>query len=72
MRLHRSINSLLYLLIQLVAKESKAIENNAGIRRFFVLFLDKRYLSQVIHFNIFLHYFHFFLFLAHVKGLGRA
>ena len=38
MRLHRFINSLLYLVIQLVAKENKAKENNAWIRRFFVLF----------------------------------
>ena len=51
MRSHRFINSLLYLVIQLVANESKAKENNAGIRSFFVLFLDKRYISQVIHFN---------------------
>ena len=47
MRLHWFINSLLYLVIQLVAKE-----NNAGIRRFFVLFLDKHYIPQVIHFNV--------------------
>ena len=46
MRSHRFINSLLYLVIQVVAKESKAKENNAGIRRFFVLFLNKRYISQ--------------------------
>ena len=52
MRSHRFINSLLYLVIQLVAKESKAKENNAVIRRFFVLFLDKRFISQVFHFNI--------------------
>ena len=51
MRSHRFINSLLYLVIQLVAKESKAKENNAGIRCLFVLFLEKRYISQVIHFN---------------------
>ena len=41
MRSHSFINSLLYLVIQLVAKESKAKENNAGIRRVFILFLDK-------------------------------
>ena len=35
----------LYLVMQLVAKESKANESNAGIRRFFVLFLDKKYIS---------------------------
>ena len=45
------INSLLYLVFQLVAKESKAKENNAGIRYLFVLFLEKRYMSQVIHFK---------------------
>ena len=52
MRSHRFINSLLYLVIQLVAKESKANENNARDRRFFVLFLDKRHVSQVIHFKL--------------------
>ena len=51
MRSHRFINSLLYLVIQLEAKESKAKEDNAWIRCFFVLFLDKRYISQVIHFK---------------------
>ena len=51
MRSHRFINSLLYFVIQLVVKESNARENNAGIRRFFVLFLDKLYISQVIHFE---------------------
>ena len=39
------------MVIQLVAKESNANENNAGIRRLFVLFLDKHYISQVIHFK---------------------
>ena len=53
MRSHRFINSLLYLVIQLVAKESKAKENNAGIMSFVVLFLDKSYISQVIHFKHF-------------------
>ena len=48
---HRFINSLLYLVIELVAMGSKANENNAGNRRFFVLFLDKCYISQVIHFK---------------------
>ena len=52
MRLHRFINSLLYLEIQLAAKESKAKENNAGIWCLFVLILEKRNISQVIHFNI--------------------
>ena len=52
MRSHRVVDGLLYLVIQLVAKESKAKENNAGIRCLFVLFLEKRYISQVIHFNI--------------------
>ena len=51
MRSHKFINSLLYLIIQLVAKESRANENNGGIRCFFVLFIDKRCISQVIHFN---------------------
>ena len=51
MRSHRFINSLLYLVIQLVTKESKAKENNARIRCLFVLFIDKRYISQVIHFK---------------------
>ena len=50
MRSHRFINSLLYLVIQLVAKESKAKEN-VGIGCFFLLFLDKRYISQDIHFK---------------------
>ena len=51
MRSHRFINSLFYLVIQLVAKESNAKENNVGTRCLFVLFLDKRYVSQVIHFK---------------------
>ena len=51
MRSHKFINSLLYLIIQLVVKESRANENNGGIRCFFVLFIDKRYISQVIHFK---------------------
>ena len=51
MRSHKFINSLLHLTIQLVAKESKANENNRGIRCFFVLSIDKRYTSQVIHFK---------------------
>ena len=51
MRSHKFINSLFCLVIQLVAKGSKAKENIAGIRRFFFLFLDKRYISQVILFN---------------------
>ena len=46
MRSHRFINSLLYLMIQLVAKESRANENNGGIRCLFVLFIDKRYISR--------------------------
>ena len=48
MRSHEFINTLLYLIIQLVAKESRAYENNGWG---FVLFIDKRYLSQVIHFK---------------------
>ena len=51
MRSHRFIYSLSYLVIQLVTKESKAKENNAGIRCLFVLFLEKRYISQVIQFK---------------------
>ena len=51
MRSHRFINSLLYLVIQLVAKESRAKENTGGIGCFFVLFLDRRYISRVIHFG---------------------
>ena len=51
MRSHALINSLLYLVIQLVAKESKVKENNAEIRRFFVIFLDQRHISQIIHFK---------------------
>ena len=51
MRSDRFINSLLYFVIQLVAKESKAKENNAGIKCLFVLFLEKRYMSQVFHFK---------------------
>ena len=52
MRSHKFINSLLYLIIPLVAKESRANENNGGIKCFFVLFIDKCYLSQVIHFKL--------------------
>ena len=52
MRSHRIINSLLYFVIQLVAKESKAKENNERITHFSVLFIDKCYISQVIHFNM--------------------
>ena len=52
MRSHKFINSLLYLIIPLVAKESRANENNGGIKCFFVLVIDKRYISQVIHFNM--------------------
>ena len=44
MRSHRFVNSPLHLIIQLVAKESRAEENNRGIRCFFVLFIDKRYI----------------------------
>ena len=51
MRSHRFINSLLYLVIMLVAKECKTKEKNAEIGRFFILFIDKRYISQVIHFE---------------------
>ena len=51
MRSHKFINSLLYLIIPLVAKESRASENNGGIKCFIVLFIDKRYISQVILFN---------------------
>ena len=51
MRSHKFINSLLYLIILLVAKESRANENNGGIRCFFVLFIDKPYISQDIHFK---------------------
>ena len=46
MRSHKFINSLLYLIIQLVAKESRANENNREIRCFFILFIDKRYISH--------------------------
>ena len=52
MRSHRFTSGLLSLVIQLTAKESKAKENNEGIMLFFVLFLDKRYISQVIQFNL--------------------
>ena len=48
MRLHKFIKSLLYLKIPLVAKESRANENNGGIKCFIVLFIDKRCISQVI------------------------
>ena len=51
MRSYKFMNSLSYLIIQLVAKESRANENNGGIRCFFVLFIDKPYISQDIHFN---------------------
>ena len=40
MRSHRFMNSLLYLVIQLMAKESKAKENNAGTRLFIALFIE--------------------------------
>ena len=50
---HRFKNSLLCLVIQLVGKKSNAKENNAGIRLFFFLFLEKRYISHVIHFNVY-------------------
>ena len=52
MRSHKFINSLLLLMIRLVAKESRANENNGGIKCFFVLLIDKRYIFQVIHFNL--------------------
>ena len=52
MRSHKFINSLLYLIIPLVAKESRANENNGGIKCFFALFIDKRYIFQVIHFKV--------------------
>ena len=48
MRSHKFINSLLYLEVQLMAKESNA-KKHWGIRCFFVLFIDNRYMSQVIH-----------------------
>ena len=51
MRSHKFINSLLYLIIQLLTNESRANGNNGGIRCFFVLFIDKRYISHVIHFK---------------------
>ena len=51
MRSHKFINSLLLLMIRLVAKESRANENNCGIKCSFVLFIDKRHISQVIHFK---------------------
>ena len=47
MRLHRFMNSLLYLVIQLVAKGSKDKENNAWMCSFVI---DKHYISQVIDF----------------------
>ena len=52
MRSHRFINSLLYLVIQLMAKESNAKENNARISCLLVLLLEKHYMSQVIHFML--------------------
>ena len=51
MRSHKFINSLLYLIIQLVATESRANEKNGRIQCFFAPFIDKRYISQVIHFK---------------------
>ena len=51
MRSHRFIFSLLYLIIQRVAKESKAKEYNGVFTFFFVLFIDGRHIAQVIHFN---------------------
>ena len=52
MRLQKFIKSLLYLVIQLVANESRANDNNARISCLFILFLEQRYISQVIHFNL--------------------
>ena len=52
MRSHKFMYSLLYLIIQLVAKESKAKEDNARIGCLSVLFLEKRNTSQVIHFKV--------------------
>ena len=54
MRSHKFINSLLYLIIQLLAKERRTNGNNGGIRCFFVLFTDKRLISQFIHFKVML------------------
>ena len=51
MRSYRFINSLLYLVIQLVAKESKAKENNARITLFLAQFIDKLYIPRVIQFK---------------------
>ena len=42
---------LLHLIIQRVAKESKANESNGGIRYFFDLFISKICISQVIRLN---------------------
>ena len=53
MRSHRFINSPHNSMIQCVVQESKANENNGGIRCFFVLFIDKLYISQVIHFDFY-------------------
>ena len=50
MRLHRFINSLLHLVIQLMATESNAKDNSGGISCFFVLFVCDRYVSPVIQF----------------------
>ena len=52
MRSHKFISSPLYLVIQLVVKESKSNENNAGIRHLRVLFLNRRDISQVSHFKL--------------------
>ena len=52
MRWHRFINNLLYLIIQQVGKESKAKENNRVFWFFVILFIDRRLIAQVIHFNL--------------------
>ena len=51
MRFHRFINSLLLCGNPARGKRKQGKEENARLRRFFVVFLDKSYISQVIHFK---------------------
>ena len=52
MRFYKFMNSILYLKIQLVAKESKAKENDNKVFRFlFVLFIHGRRMAQFFHFK---------------------
>ena len=47
----RFTNSLLYLILQRKVQEHKAKEKNEEFRYFYVVFIDKQYINQAIHFN---------------------